>query len=143
MDEGVNAILDMSQGDLRKAYNTLQAAAALGKKVDGNTIYTVVGRVHPKEIQEMLLQAFKGNFIEARELLRKMLLEYGVSSSDIIRQVYSEIFRFNLPERWKATLADMIGEADFRISQGANDEAQFSALLARFALVAEKMKGSV
>lgn len=141
-EDGVDAILAVCQGDLRKAYNTLQAAAALERKVDGDAIYTVVGRVHPKEIQEMLLLAFRGNFVEAREMLRKMLLEYGLSSSDIIKQVYSEIFRFNLPERWKATLADMVGEADFRISQGANDEVQFGALLARFALVAEKIKGS-
>jgi len=140
--DGINAVLDVCQGDLRKAYNTLQAAAAMGKNVDGNVIYTVVGRVHPKEIQDMLLLAFKGSFVEARDMLRKMLLEYGVSSSDIIRQVYSEIFRFNLPEHWKASLADMIGEADFRISQGANDEVQFSALLARFALTGEKIKGT-
>jgi DNA polymerase III delta prime subunit len=37
----------------------------------------------------------------------------------------------------------MVGETDFRISQGANDEVQFSALLARLTLVAEKIKGSV
>jgi replication factor C small subunit len=46
-EDGVNAILDRSKGDLRKAYNTLQAAAALSKNVNDNSIYTVIGKVRP------------------------------------------------------------------------------------------------
>jgi len=138
-DDGVYAILEECQGDLRKTYNTLQATAALGERVDENSVYNVVGRVHPKEVREMLKFALKGEFIEAREKLRQILHEYGVSASDIIKEVHSEVFRLNLPERWKAILADTIGEVDFRISQGANDEVQFSALLAKFALAAEEI----
>ena len=141
-ESGVQAILEESRGDLRKAYNLLQAAAAYGKCVDEKVINTVAGRVHPEEVQEMLRTALQGNFIEAREKLRKILVEYGVAASDLIRQVHSEIFRFNIPEHLKAQLVDMIGEADFRISEGANDEVQFSALLARLALAGEDKKGS-
>jgi replication factor C small subunit len=139
-EDGVNAIVDQSKGDLRKAYNTLQAAAAISKNVNEASIYTVIGKVHPKDIQEIIIQAFQGRFIEARDLLRKMLIEYGVASSDIIKQIHSEVFKLNIPESMKVTLVDMVGETDFRISQGANDEIQFSALLARFALVAEKLR---
>jgi len=139
-EEGAHAVLEECQGDLRKAYNTLQAAAAFGKGVDENAVYNVVGRVRPKEVQEMLRLAFSGDFVGAREKLRQILVEYGVSASEIVRQVHSELFRFNLPERWKAILADTVGEVDFRISQGANDEVQFSALLAKFALAAEEVK---
>jgi len=142
VESGVKAILEESNGDLRKAYNMLQAAAAFGKCVDEKVIYTVVGRVHPKEVQEMLRTALQGNFIEAREKLRKILIEYGVAGSDLIRQVHAEIFRFNIPEHLKAELVDKIGEADYRISEGANDEVQFSALLAKLALTAEERKGS-
>jgi len=139
-EDGVKAILEECDGDLRKAYNTLQAAAAFGKRVDEKVIYTVVGRVVPKDVQEMLLSAFKGNFLEARQKLRRMLIDYGVSASDLIKQVHSEVFRFNIPERLKAQLIDVIGEADFRIAEGSNDEVQFSALLARLALISQGTK---
>ena len=142
VESGVKAILEESSGDLRKAYNMLQAAAAFGRCVDEKVIYAVVGRVHPKEVQEMLRTALQGNFIEAREKLRKILIEYGVAASDLIKQVHAEIFRFNIPEHLKAELVDKIGEADYRISEGANDEVQFSALLAKLALTAEERKGS-
>lgn len=139
-EDGVKAILEECDGDLRKAYNTLQAAAAFGKRVDEKVIYTVVGRVVPKEVQEMLVAAFKGNFLDARQRLRRMLIDYGVSASDLIKQVHSEVFRFNIPERLKAQLIDAIGEADFRIAEGSNDEVQFSALLARLALISQGNK---
>jgi len=141
-EDGIKAILEECDGDSRKAINTLQAAAAFGKRVDEKVIYTVVGRVVPKDVQEMLLSAFKGNFLEARQKLRRMLVDYGVSASDLIDQVHSEVFRFNIPERLKAELIDVIGEADYRITQGSNDEVQFSALLAKLALISQGTKGS-
>lgn len=140
VEDGIKAILQECSGDSRKSINTLQAAAALGKRVDEKVIYTVVGRVVPKDVQDMLLSAFRGNFLEARQKLRRMLIDYGVSASDLIKQVHSEIFRFNIPERLKAQLVDAIGEADFRITEGSNDEVQFSALLARLSLISQEVK---
>lgn len=140
-EDGLAAIIEESEGDLRKACNTLQAAAGFGKRIDEQVIYAVVGRVIPKEVQEMLSSALKGDFIEARQKLRKMLVEYGVSASDLLRQVHAEIFRFNISEPLKARLIDATGEADFRITEGSNDEVQFSALLARLAILSEEDLG--
>lgn len=138
--DGMQAILTECQGDLRKAFNTLQAAAAYGETITEDTIYNVAGRVHPQDIHEMLKLAFNGEFVEARNKLRQILIEYGVSASDVIKSVHSELLRFNLPTRWKAQLADTVGEIDFRITQGANEEVQFSALLAKFALIYDEMR---
>ncbi|MCW4039756.1 MAG: replication factor C small subunit [Candidatus Bathyarchaeota archaeon] len=138
--DGMQAILTECQGDLRKAFNTLQAAAAYGETITEDTIYNVAGRVHPQDIREMLKLAFNGEFVEARNKLRQILIEYGVSASDVIKSVHSELLRFNLPTRWKAQLADTVGEIDFRITQGANEEVQFSALLAKFALIYDEMR---
>ncbi len=131
LDEGFNAIFEVSGGDLRKAVNALQAAASLGRPIDTETMYSVVGRANPADVQNMMLLAMKGNFVEARNKLREMIWKYGLTGSDIIRQVHIEIFRSQLPERWKIKLAEAIGEIDFRLIQGADDEVQLSALLAR------------
>ncbi len=79
----------------------------------------------------MIKLAMKGDFMEARKRLRDMIVRYGVAGSDIIRQIHIEIFRSGLPDRWKIKLADVIGEIDFRMTQGASEEVQLSALLAR------------
>jgi len=130
-EEGLNAIFEVCGGDLRRAVNTLQAAASLGRLIDSETVYSVIGRANPIDVRNMIALAMKGDFIGARDKLRDMILKYGVAGSDIIKQIHLEIFRSGLPEKWKVKLADAIGEIDFRLVQGSDDEVQLSALLAR------------
>jgi len=132
LDKGLEAIFEVSGGDLRRAINTLQAAASLGKPIDNETVYSVIGRANPADVRGMLDLAMKGDFIGSRDKLRDMILKYGVAGSDIIRQIHIEIFRMkDVPEPWKVKLADVIGEVDFRLVQGSDEEVQLSALLAR------------
>ncbi len=130
--DGLEAIFEVSGGDLRRALNALQAAASLGKPITTDMVYSVIGRANPADIREMLNLAMKGDFITSREKLREMILKYGVSGNDIIRQVHIEIFKMkDVPEPWKIKLADITGEVDFRLVQGADEEVQLSSLLAR------------
>lgn len=132
LDEGYNAIFEVSQGDLRKATNTIQAAASMGKIIDAETVYSVIGHANPEDVNIMIKTAMKGDFLDARKQLREMIMKYGVAGSDIIKQIHTAIFRSMLPDSWKVTLSEAIGEIDFRMVQGADVEVQLSALLARF-----------
>jgi len=140
LDEGFNAIFEVCEGDLRRATNTLQAAASLGKVIDAETVYSVIGRANPANVREMITLAMKGDFIGARQRLREMILKYGVAGSDIIKQIHIEIFRSALPDQWKVKLADAVGEIDFRLVQGADEEVQLSALLARLTEAGYELK---
>jgi len=140
LDEGYDAIFEVSEGDLRKATNTLQAAASMGKVIDAETVYSVIGRANPADVNEMIKTAMKGDFLEARKQLREMILKYGVAGSDIIKQIHTEIFRSMLPDSWKVTLSEAIGEIDFRLVQGADVEVQLSALLARMTEAGQELK---
>jgi len=130
-EDGVDAILEVSEGDLRRTINILQAAASLGKPIDAETVYSVLGKANPYDVREMLRLAMNGDFIGARDKLREMILKYGLAGSDIVKQIHSEIFRLNISEKWKVRLADVVGEIDFRLIQGSSEEIQLSALLAK------------
>ena len=139
-EEGVEAIYEAAQGDLRKATNLLQAAAATQQgEVDDVTIYTVLGKVSPGKVREMINMGLKGQFLDAREMLRTLLIDEGLAAEDIIRIIYSEVLRLGIPEQWKVKLSDTIGEIDYRLTQGARPEIQLSALIAKLALVGEEM----
>ncbi|MCJ7431640.1 replication factor C small subunit [Candidatus Bathyarchaeota archaeon] len=129
--EGVDAIFEVCGGDLRRAINTLQAATSLDKPVDAKTIYSITGRATPADVQRMMKTAIEGDFLGARKQLRDMIQKYGIAGSDIIRQIHTEIFRSDIPEQWKIRLADVVGEADYRLVEGSDEEIQLSALLAR------------
>ena len=140
--EGLDAIFEVCGGDLRKAINTLQSAASLGKLVDSKVVYSITGRASPADVQKMLKIAMSGDFAEARKQLRDMIQKYGVAGSDIIRQIHTEIFRADVPEKWRIKLADVVGEADFRLVEGADEEVQLSALLAKLVEAGDELKGS-
>ena len=89
----------------------------------------------------MIKTAMGGNFVEARKKLREMIVKYGVAGSDIIKQIHIELFRLDIPENWKVKLAETVGEVDFRLVEGADEEVQLSALLARLAEAGNELKG--
>jgi replication factor C small subunit len=132
LPDGAEAIFEVCGGDLRKAINTLQSAASVNKPVDAKLVYSITGRASPADVQKMLTTAIKGDFLGARKQLRDMIQKYGVAGSDIIRQIHTEIFKAaEIPERWKIKLADIVGEIDYRLVEGSDEEVQLSALLAK------------
>lgn len=139
-EDGIEAIIDLSGGDLRKTLNILQTAASVGKTVTADLVYAVVGKANPADIREMMLTALNGDFISARNKLRELTRKYGLAGTDIIRQIHGEVFRLNIPDAWKVKLADFIGEVDYRLVRGATEEVQLSALLAKLVEAGYEMK---
>ena len=141
IEEGLDAIYQASRGDLRKATNLLQAAAATKDVIDDVSIYEVLGKVSPERVRAMIQRSLEGDFLEAREILRELLIDQGLAPDDIIRMVYRELMRNTvLSEQWKVKLSDKVGEVDYRLTQGARPEIQLSTLLAHLALAGEEMK---
>ena len=137
-------LIDSLGGDNVIVYpnvTTLQAAAALGS-VDKQTVYKVVGKVTPEEIHEILNLALNGEFIKARERLRSLMIDYGVSGIDILKLMHREILspraKLMVSERERIEIADLIGEINFRMVEGADEEIQLSTLLAKIALLGKK-----
>ena len=140
--DGLDAVFEVCGGDLRKAVNTLQSAASLSKPVDAKIVYSITGKASPADVQKMIKVAMEGDFVEARKQLREMIQKYGVSGSDLIRQIHTEIFRSETPEKWKIRLADIVGEVDYRLVEGADEEVQLSALLARLVEAGDELKSA-
>jgi replication factor C small subunit len=136
--EAMNAIAYAAQGDMRKAINILQAAAALKKRIDEKAVYAVTSLAEPKEVKEIVQLALAGKFFEAREKLHSLLVESGLSGEDLLEQIHRQIFDLDIPEEKKVELVDKIGEFSYRITQGANEIIQLEALLAHFTLAGRR-----
>jgi len=141
VDEGLDAIYQASKGDVRKAINMLQAAAANQTLIEDVTIYNLLGNVSPEKVKEMLSIALEGKFLESRDRLRELLIDQGLAPEDIIRNIYREIMRNpSLTDQMKIRLSDIIGEVDYRLTQGSRAEIQLSTLLAHLTLIGEESK---
>jgi replication factor C small subunit len=139
VDEGLDALFQASGGDLRKAINMLQAASANGELVDDISVYSLLGSIRPDRVQTMIQLALDGKFLESREALRDILINQGLAPEDIIRITYREVMRHkSLTEQMKVRLSDIIGEVDYRLTQGARPEIQLSTLLGHLSLVGDE-----
>ncbi|MEM3832029.1 MAG: replication factor C small subunit [Thermoprotei archaeon] len=134
------AIWDVSAGDMRKAINILQSASALSSKVTGDIIYKVAGMTRPKEVREVLNLALIGKLSDARDKLYELLYNYGLSGNDIISQIHREVFRLNVDEPVKIKILRTLGDYEYRLMEGSNEEIQLSSLLAQIALIGYESK---
>jgi replication factor C small subunit len=130
-DDGIDAILYLCRGDLRKAINLLQSAAAFGD-ITEDVIYQVGGMVKPDDIRNILSLAIEGDFMKARDALRRLVITSGVSGEDVVAQFHREVFELPVSKENIVKLAGIIGEYDFRIKEGSNELIQLEALLAQF-----------
>ncbi|HUW66420.1 MAG TPA: replication factor C small subunit [Candidatus Nanoarchaeia archaeon] len=133
-DEGMEAAIYVSQGDMRKAINALQAAGLMEKKIGMESIYQITATARPEEIDELIDLALQGDFMGARTKLDNLLINQGLSGEDVIVQIHRTMFDKSIPDLIKVKLMDRIGEIDFRLTEGANERIQLEALLAYFVL---------
>ena len=132
--EAAERIVEFSEGDLRHAINALQTASAYKEGcVDDKTVSLVIGEASPMQVQKMIRKALYGDFTEARKVMYEIMGSFGFSGNEIIRQIQREIYKMSdLTPEQKADLSSIIGEYDYRLTQGANIDIQLSALLAQF-----------
>ena len=133
-DDGIDALVYVAGGDMRAAINGLQAAAVTGEVVDEEEVFEITSTARPEEIEEMVTRALEGDFTGARSQLDRLLTDEGIAGGDIIDQLHRSVWEFDLGDEPAVRLLDRIGEADYRITAGANERIQLEALLASVAL---------
>ncbi len=133
------ALIYVSEGDLRKITNTLQGAAISNDDITETSIYEIASKARPKEVVAMLRYALGGDFTKARNELNTLFLSYGMSGEDILVQCHREALNLDVDDKLKLKLISTIGDYNFRIVEGANERIQLEAMVAKLALI-EKQK---
>jgi replication factor C small subunit len=139
--DALERIFDLSEGDLRRAINSLQVAATSSKagKLDLTQLSKFVPEDESDSVHAMLVAAVQGNFVKARDLMYELMGKRGMSGREIIRTANREIVRLaELDSKKQVEAVRLLGEYDFRLSQGANEDIQLSAMLAQISLLGSK-----
>jgi len=128
-------LIKISNGDVRKLINTMQAVAAIDKKVTVKLIEEILDYVNPKEVEEMLKHAINGDFFKAREEMIKLRVLRGLSALEILKEIYRQVIEMNLDSKVKIKLVDRIGTIEFRLVEGSDSELQLESLLAMIGMI--------
>ena len=138
--DGLETLIFISRGDLRKAINVLQVGASMNKKITAELLYETSATAKPEDVKALINTALTGNFMAARNQLYDLLIKYGLSGEDIIKQIHQSIFDLAIPDESKVRLIEKAGEIEFRLIEGSNAHIQLEALLAQFALEGGKLR---
>ena len=134
-DEALEAIWDVSQGDMRKAINTLQAAASLGGVVDEEAVYRALGKVSPARVRAIVVEAVIGDFGKAVKEVMSLIRDEGADPLDIIKIIHREVIsatsQLKVPEELKPKAVYIVSEHHYRLLRGSSGELQVYGLLAR------------
>jgi replication factor C small subunit len=134
-DKAKKALFEVSEGDCRRVENIMQSSAAISDSITEDLIYSLASVARPKEVNEVLKLALDNKFVDARKKLLDVMLNYGLSGLDVIKQIQKEILNLELDNRKKMDLIDKCGEIEFRLTEGSDQFIQLEALLAKVAAI--------
>ena len=133
-EKAKESLYEISEGDCRKLENILQSCAAIASHITDDLAHSMASVAKPKEIREVLELALKNRFIEARNKLLDLMLNYGLAGIDVIKQIQKEILELNIDNKSKMVLIEKCGEIEFRMTEGSDEFVQLEALLSQFTL---------
>jgi len=133
--EAYESLTYLAQGDLRRAINGLQMAAAANVDLTSDVVYQAVAAARPEEVKEALEMSLNNNFAGARERLDTLQITYGLAGEDVLRQMHRSVRDIEVPDTIKVQMIEKLAEADFRLSEGANARIQIEAVIANFAVL--------
>jgi len=129
------ALFEVCEGDCRRLENIMQSCAILKNEVTVELVYSMASVAKPKEVNEVLTLAALGKFIDSRKKLLSLMLDYGLSGIDVIKQIQKEIWNLKLEDRKKVELVDKCGDIEFRMTEGSDEYVQLESFLAFVMLV--------
>ncbi|MCE5213274.1 MAG: replication factor C small subunit [Methanobacterium sp.] len=134
----LESIVYFAEGDMRRAVNILQASSTIDKEITEESVHEVVSKAKPRDVRKIINKALEGNFMEARDQLREVMVVQGTSGEDMITQIYQEVSKMAMEglieEDAYVDLIENIGKFDYRIREGSNPRIQLEALLTKFLL---------
>eukprot|EP01135_Chromosphaera_perkinsii_P009727 Nk52_evm1s1861 gene=Nk52_evmTU1s1861 len=131
--EGKEALLKLSNGDMRKVLNVAQSAAmAYEGKITEDDVYHCTGHPLPNDIANMVSWMLNDSVKDAYQKIEQLQLAKGLAIQDIVTEVHAFIERIDFPNDMRIYILDHLAELEHRISAGTSEKVQLGALVGTF-----------
>ncbi|XP_077987728.1 replication factor C subunit 4-like [Glandiceps talaboti] len=129
-EEAIEALVTISEGDLRKAITYLQSAHRL-KSEEGITeedVYEIAGVISGPLIDELITTCHSDSY-EKLEIMVKKIMAEGHSATQIITQMHDILVqKANISDKQKSIICERLAVVDKRLSDGADEYLQIMDL---------------
>ncbi len=130
VNEGLEAIVFTSEGDMRQAVNNLQSTWAGFGFVNAENVFKVCDQPHPVTCQEMVKACMSSDIDKAVELLTQLWTQ-GFSALDIVSTLFKVVKNADMPEFLKLEYIKQIGFSHMKVLEGLCTLTHLSGLMAK------------
>ena len=128
--KAINAIINISKGDLRKALNLLQSSYLTYTYITAQQIYDLSGLPSPTEITKMYNMILNMSFNVCYHYIWNEIIENGYSLHDIITLMYPKILKKKYTNDKLIYILSKISDVEYYLSFGSTDKIQLSYFIA-------------
>ncbi|KAI0285829.1 P-loop containing nucleoside triphosphate hydrolase protein [Russula aff. rugulosa BPL654] len=131
-DDGKASLLKLSKGDMRRALNVLQACHAAYDRIGETEVYTCTGSPHPADIEAIVNSMLTEEFTTSHQMITALKTDRGLALQDLLAGAFEYIDTVEFPPAARVYLLDQLATTEYRLSAGANERLQLTALLGAF-----------
>lgn len=131
-DDGRKALLKLSKGDMRRALNVLQACQAAYDVTGETEVYNCTGNPHPSDIEAIVNSMLSDEFTTSYQMISTVKTERGLALQDLLTGAYDYVETIDLKPHARVYLLDHLATTEHRLSTGASEKIQLTALLGAF-----------
>lgn len=133
---GLEALIDAANGDMRTLLNNLEMIHCTFGKISLKNVNRRVNKPSISSIQSVLQFIIKDNNFDKADLALSNLINTGYSALDIVECIFEALKDYTeLETPIKIHCLSIIGDTQFRVSQGADAYIQLVALLSKIYLL--------
>ena len=136
-DEGLAAIVKLSEGDMRRCLNILQSTHMSYPLIDDTAVYATTGNPPPSTILHMLQTLLNSPIHEAYQTVFTIQRTAGLSLVDILTSLHELVLRTQMPESVLRYLLAELADAEYRLAGAGSERIQLAGVVGMFAKAKE------
>ena len=141
-DDGIEAILALSGGDMRRVLNLLQSTAMANEVVDAKSVYLTSGAPLPEDMKTIMDLLFNKEFHQAYNQISSMCAIKGYALADVLQDLTIMVMAMELPDGVLAEILDGMSAVEHRLAFGTNEKLQTASLVGVYVKARHLMKAA-
>ena len=139
---GIDSIVKICSGDLRKAINILQSTSLSlngHKFINEYNVYSTISYPSEKNSKLILSYLLNHDFKYSLERITSLKLDLGISLSDLITELTLIIIDYDFPTKIKCDLLGSLGNLEYFLSKGTNESIHLAGLVGIFQIARDDL----
>jgi replication factor C subunit 3/5 len=136
-EDGIDGILRLSGGDMRRVLNLLQSTAMAYPMVDQTAVYLTSGAPLPSDVDHVLDLLMNADFATASEGIITMCTTKGYALTDLITEIAARVVALDMDAIPLGQMLDGLSNVEYRLASGTDETIQAASLVGVFVLARE------